>query len=65
MDVVDGANGRLLRLGEVAERLAISKSMAWKLVAYGQLRSVKIGRSVRVRPSDVEEYLARSTRDLE
>jgi excisionase family DNA binding protein len=43
--------------------LAISKSMAWKLVAYGQLRSVRIGRTVRVRPSDVEEYLARSTRD--
>ena len=63
MDAVDGANGRLLRLAEVAERLSISKSMAWKLVAYGQLRSVKIGRAVRVRPSDVEEYLARSTRD--
>ncbi len=65
MDTVDGANGRLLRLDEVAERLAISKSMAWKLVAYGQLRSVRIGRAVRVRPSDVEEYLARSTRDIE
>jgi excisionase family DNA binding protein len=63
MDAVDGANGRLLRLDEVAARLAISKSMAWKLVAYGQLRSVKIGRAVRVRPSDVEEYLARSARD--
>lgn len=63
MDAVDDANGRLLRLDEVAQRLAISKSMAWKLVAYGQLRSVKIGRAVRVRPSDVEEYLARSTRD--
>jgi excisionase family DNA binding protein len=63
MDAVDGANGRLLRLGEVAERLSISKSMAWKLVAYGELRSVKIGRAVRVRPADIEEYLARSTRD--
>jgi excisionase family DNA binding protein len=37
--------------------------MAWKLVAYGQLRSVRIGRAVRVRPADIEEYLARSTRD--
>jgi excisionase family DNA binding protein len=63
MNAVDGADGRLLRLDEVAQRLAISKSMAWKLVAYGQLRSVRIGRAVRVRPSDVEEYLARSTRD--
>jgi excisionase family DNA binding protein len=63
MDAVDGANGRLLRLDEVAKRLSISKSMAWKLVAYGQIRSVRIGRAVRVRPADVEEYLARSTRD--
>ncbi len=63
MNAVDGADGRLLRLDEVAQQLAISKSMAWKLVAYGQLRSVRIGRAVRVRPSDVEEYLARSTRD--
>lgn len=63
MNAVDGANGRLLRLDEVAARLSISKSMAWKLVAYGQIRSVRIGRAVRVRPADVEEYLARSTRD--
>lgn len=63
MDAVDGGNERLLRLDEVAERLAISRSMAWKLVAYGQLRSVRIGRAVRVRPSDVEDYLTRSTRD--
>lgn len=63
MNAVDGANGRLLRLDEVAVRLSISKSMAWKLVANGQIRSVRIGRAVRVRPADIEEYLARSTRD--
>lgn len=63
MNAVNGGDGRLLRLDEVAERLSISKSMAWKLVAYGQLRSVRIGRAVRVRPADVEEYLTRSTRD--
>ena len=63
MNLADRASERLLRLDEVADRLSISKSMAWKLVAYGQLRSVRIGRAVRVRPPDVEEYLARSTRD--
>lgn len=63
MDVVDGAKGRLLRLDEVAERLSISKSMAWKLVAYGQLRSVKIGRAVRVRPADLEAYIEGAVRD--
>jgi excisionase family DNA binding protein len=63
MSVGDGADGRLLRLDEVAQRLSISKSMAWKLVAYGQLRSVKIGRAVRVRPGDIEAYLASRVRE--
>jgi excisionase family DNA binding protein len=54
------AGTRLLRLGEVAERLAISKSMAWKLVACGQIHSLRIGRAVRVRPVDLEAYLAQA-----
>jgi excisionase family DNA binding protein len=62
MDAVDGAGGRLLRLDEVAQRLAISRSMAWKLVAYGQLRSVRIGRAVRVRLADLEAYIEASVR---
>lgn len=60
---VDGASGRLLRLDEVADRLAISRSMAWKLVAYGQLRSVRIGRALRIRPADLEAYIAGAVRE--
>jgi excisionase family DNA binding protein len=63
MSVGDGADGRLLRLDEVAQRLSISKSMAWKLVAFGQLRSVRIGRAVRIRPRDLEEYVAGAVRE--
>ena len=63
MDIVDGAAGRLLRIEEVADHLAVSRSMAWKLVAYGQLRSVKIGRAVRVRPADLEAYIERAVRE--
>jgi excisionase family DNA binding protein len=63
MDTVDGANVRLLRIEEIAERLAVSRSMAWKLIANGQLRSVRIGRAVRVRPADLEAYLAHATRE--
>ena len=54
---------RLLRIEDVAERLTISRSMAWKLVTYGELRSVRIGRSVRVRPVDLEAYLADPARE--
>ena len=57
MDRVDGASGRLLRLDEVAGQLSISKSMAWKLVACGQIRSVRIGRAVRFDLRDLEAYV--------
>jgi excisionase family DNA binding protein len=63
MNTVDGASGRLLRLDEVAERLSISKSMAWKLVAHGQIRSVRIGRAVRVRPADLDLYVTSAIRE--
>lgn len=58
VDAVDGAGGRLLRIEEIAQRLAVSRSMAWKLIAYGELRAIRIGRAVRVRPQDLEAYIA-------
>ncbi len=63
VDAVDGATVRLLRIEDVAERLAVSRSMAWKLIAIGQLRSIRIGRAVRVRPQDLEAYVAAATRE--
>lgn len=63
VDPVDGATARLLRIEDVADQLAVSRSMAWKLIAYGALRSVRIGRAVRVRPRDLEEYVAGAVRE--
>jgi excisionase family DNA binding protein len=63
MNAADGSNGRLLRLEEIADRMAISKSMSWKLVASGQLRAVRIGRAVRVRPADLEAYIEGAVRE--
>lgn len=57
------AEARLLRIDDVADRLAVSRSMAWKLVTYGQLRSVRIGRAVRVRPQDLAAYIADAVRE--
>jgi len=62
-DAVGGASRRLLRIEDIADRLAVSRSMAWKLIAYGELRSVRIGRAVRVRPEDLEEYVAGAVRE--
>lgn len=63
VDAMDGDSGRLLRIEDVAERLSVSRSMAWKLVDLGELRSVRIGRAVRVRPQDLEAYLADPARE--
>jgi excisionase family DNA binding protein len=57
IDAVDGS-GRLLRIEQVADRLSVSRSMAWKIIDLGHLRSLRIGRAVRVRPQDLEDYLA-------
>ena len=63
IDPVDVTDRRLLRIEDVADRLAVSRSMAWKLIAYGQLPSVRIGRAVRVRPADLEAYVAGAVRE--
>lgn len=63
MDGVDEAPGPLLRIEAVAERLSVSRSMAWKLIDSGALRSVRIGRAVRVRPADLKAYLADPARE--
>jgi excisionase family DNA binding protein len=63
VDAVDGGSDPLLRIEQIAERLSVSRSMAWKLIDSGALRSVRIGRAVRVRPADLEAYLADPARE--
>jgi excisionase family DNA binding protein len=58
MDAVDDTERALLRIEQVARRLSVSRSMAWKIIDDGQLRSLRIGRVVRVRPEDLDAYVA-------
>lgn len=53
----------LLRISDIATRLSISQSMAWKIINGGQLRSMRIGRAVRVRPADLESYITDASRE--
>lgn len=48
---------QLLTALQVAIRLNISKPFAYKLMASGDLPSVKIGSARRVRPQDLEKYI--------
>jgi len=52
---------RLLKADEVAERLNISRRFAYSLMKTGQLPTVRIGRSVRVHPRDLNEFIELNT----
>lgn len=51
-------NERLLTPAEVAERLQISKAMAYNLMKRGDIDVVRIGSLVRVRAEDLERFIA-------
>lgn len=48
----------LLTIPEVAPRLKVSEYRAYELARQGKLRAVKIGKSVRVTPSAIQEFVA-------
>jgi excisionase family DNA binding protein len=52
---------RLLTGKDVAQMLKISSSQAYKLMRRGELPAVRIGRSIRVKPEDLETFIARNT----
>ncbi|MCH7825410.1 MAG: helix-turn-helix domain-containing protein [Acidobacteria bacterium] len=52
---------QLLRVSAVAERLAVSKSAAYRLVLSRELPVVKVGeRSCRVTEEDLADYIAKN-----
>ena len=48
---------KLLRPDEIALQLRLSKSFVYKLIRTGEITSVRLGRSVRVLPSDLEAFI--------
>jgi len=54
---------KLLKGSEVAERLSVSRSKAYQLMKSNQLPTIKIGKNVRVRNEDLEDYIL-AHRDL-
>ena len=53
------------RVSEAAERLGISRSKAYELIAAGKLPSIKIGGSVRVPAEALKEWIAQQTHDAQ
>ncbi len=50
----------LLKVGEVADKLRVSRALAYRLIRSGELPGVQIGHAVRVLRSDLDEYIKRS-----
>lgn len=52
------ANGpHLMRVTEVATRLALSRSEVYRLLDTGDLPAVTVGRAVRIHPDDVAAFI--------
>jgi excisionase family DNA binding protein len=49
---------RLLTVAEVASHLRVSTMTVYRLLKAGELPSVRIGKSFRVREDDLDAYLA-------
>jgi excisionase family DNA binding protein len=52
---------RLLNCEEVASLLNVSRSFVYLIMKRGDVPTVRLGRSVRVRPSDLEQYITMNT----
>ncbi|MFO7592260.1 MAG: helix-turn-helix domain-containing protein [Acidimicrobiia bacterium] len=52
------AEARFLTVQEVADMLRVSSMTVYRLIKAGELAAVRVGRSFRVRDTDVDAYLA-------
>ncbi len=53
--------GTLMTPGQVAEFLNVKHARIYDFVARGELKARRVGRQLRFRPEDVEQFLERNT----
>lgn len=51
----------LLTVAEVSRILNVSAGLVYRLIQSGDLPAIRFGRAIRVKPADLEQYLARKT----
>ena len=59
--VTSAAAERLLTMKDVCERLQVSSVTGWRLHAQRSLKIIRVGRSIRVRESDLEAWIERNS----
>ena len=52
------AQPRFLTVAEVASLLRVSNMTVYRLIKAGELGAVRVGKSYRIRETDVDRYLA-------
>ena len=57
MEEIKEYSQQLLNAAQVAERLNVSKPLVYKLMQTGEITCVRINKSRRVRPEDLEDYI--------
>jgi excisionase family DNA binding protein len=58
LQVLWGGRDRLLRVTEVAEMLAVGPWRIYQVCETGELPHIRINNSIRVRPKDLEAFIA-------
>jgi excisionase family DNA binding protein len=58
LQVLGGGRDRLLKVAEVAEHLGVSNATVYALCERGELPYVWVVTSMRIRPRDLEEFVA-------
>jgi excisionase family DNA binding protein len=59
-DVADSSDSaKLVRVQDAARELTLSVRMVWRLIAQGELETVRFGRAVRVKRSSIDALLSR------
>lgn len=49
---------KLLSIRQVAEVLTVSEKTVWRRIKNGELRASRLGRHVKVKPRDLDDYVA-------
>ncbi len=60
---MSNSNPLLLRITEAATRLGLSRSMVYELAQRGELPVVRIGRTMRVPSTALDEWVERLARE--